>query len=179
MNSAIGLLSPVPTSRNTRSEPSIKACWRRLGRWRDANFKCSERTWRSTTFDHYHKLASILPKSSKFHWFKKFNLNYLQYFNTTFKIHVESHSFYFHIHESIIRFKISSGGNVYNCWYQNHGLLPKYPYIQMKTILILCSKIHILILNLTPKKIHILLLINIIMITFCCPYVKITKNNHM
>jgi hypothetical protein len=43
----IGLLSSIPTSRNTRSKPSIKACWRRLGRWQDANFKCFERTWRS------------------------------------------------------------------------------------------------------------------------------------
>ncbi len=47
----IGFLSPVPTSRNTRSEPSIEACWRRLGRWRDANFKCSERTWRSAVIN--------------------------------------------------------------------------------------------------------------------------------
>jgi len=106
------------------------------------------------TFNHYHKLASILPKSSRFHWFKKFTINYLQYFNTTFKIHIESHSFYFHIHEPIIRFNISSSGNIYNCWDQNHGLLPKCPYIQMKTILILCSKIHILILNLTSKNTH-------------------------
>jgi hypothetical protein len=102
----------------------------------------------------FQKLASILPKSSRFHWFKKFNLNYLQYFNTTFKIHIESHSFYFHIHEPIIRFNISSSGNIYNCWDQNHGLLPKCPYIQMKTILILCSKIHILILNLSSKNTH-------------------------
>jgi hypothetical protein len=131
------------------------------------------------TFDHYHKLASIIPKSSRFHWFKKSNSDYLQYFNTTFKIHIESHSFYFHIHEPILRFNISSEGNICNCWDQNHGLLPKCPCIWIKTILILCSKIHILILNLTLKKIHILLLISIIMITFCCPYVKITKTNHM
>jgi len=47
MSSAIGLLSPMLTLRNTRSEPSIEACWRHLGRWWDANFKCSKRTWRS------------------------------------------------------------------------------------------------------------------------------------
>ncbi len=40
-------LLPSATSKSTRSKPSIEACWRHLRRWRDANFKCSERTWRS------------------------------------------------------------------------------------------------------------------------------------
>jgi len=51
VSSAIGLLSPVATSRNTSSEPSIEACWRRLGRWRDANLKCFERIWRSVVIN--------------------------------------------------------------------------------------------------------------------------------
>jgi hypothetical protein len=47
VSSATGLLSSVPTSRNTRLKPSIEAWWRRPRRWRDVNFKCSKRSWRS------------------------------------------------------------------------------------------------------------------------------------
>jgi hypothetical protein len=46
VSSVIGLLFLVPTSKNTRLEPSIEACWKRQSKWWDVNFKCFEKTWR-------------------------------------------------------------------------------------------------------------------------------------
>jgi hypothetical protein len=64
----IGLLSPMPTSRNTRSEPSIEAWWRHLGKWQDANFKCSERTWRLVVVNKSYKLNEPSWKFCESQW---------------------------------------------------------------------------------------------------------------
>jgi hypothetical protein len=56
MSCVIRLLFPMPTLKNTRLKPSIEVCWKCWWRWRDVNFKCFKKTWKSVVVDKSYRL---------------------------------------------------------------------------------------------------------------------------